>query len=150
MADVRGRLLKDRRSAEPPVEQSDALGLTAQQVYETGIEPGERQPFRQLKSDRLRFGRWGRQLDQPQFGGRGPVHLAQEIPVEVPDLAALVLPHRDAAAEALVLGQDLAAARRTRPPLMDQTGLLPAALGARLCQPIPHGSIVSDQTTLVG
>jgi hypothetical protein len=60
------RLLVNRRTTESAVEQTDALGLTAQQVDQASVKTGESQTLAELRYLWGRFGR--RQFHQTQLG----------------------------------------------------------------------------------
>src|SRR5262245_5846 len=102
----------DRCAAEPAVQETDVLGLTAEELDQAGVETGELESLRKLPG-LLRHG-GNRCRLQAQVGGRPAVDLGEQVAIEVADGATLVLPDRDAALQAFVLWKLLAGAGRCR------------------------------------
>jgi hypothetical protein len=134
-----GRRLREQvRGAESAVEEAQALRLPAEEVDEARVERSERQPFGQFHHERRRLRRC-RDLDDAQLERREPIHLAQQLAVVVPDRAALVLPGRDAALDAVVAGElVLLLALRGCADLAHELRLRQAALRADLREPVVH------------
>ena len=136
LLDVGRGLLVDRRPAEPAVHHADALRVPAQQFDEAAVEACQRESLDQL--DPLRGGA-GRQLDEAELDRGQAIRVADQVPVVAADRAVPVLPHRDAAREALVAHEWLhLAALRRRSEFADQLGLRPTALRACLRKPVAH------------